>query len=77
MDQYGPDNYMMYKITHNMQVFLMMMCEEFYAKNLPKVLNYKNTQTPMVSSNGCLMLLACGMRDAVTNYYDHIINFLK
>lgn len=77
VDQYGPDNYMMYKIPHNMQVFLMMMCEESYATNLPKVLNYKNTQTPMISSNGCLMLLTCGMRDAVTNYSGDIINFLK
>ena len=77
VDQYGPDNYMMCKIPHNMQEFLMMMCEVSYAANLPKVLGYKNTQTPMISSNGCLMLLVCGMRDAVTNYYGDIISFLK
>ena len=60
-----------------MQEFLMMMCEVPYAEELPKALGYNNPQNPMYSTNGCIMLLACGMRDAVVNYHSDIIRFLK
>lgn len=75
--QFGIENYVLYKVPCHMQEFLMMMCEVSHANDLPDALGYNNTQTPMYSSNGCLMLLACGMRDAAIKYYGDIINFLK
>lgn len=77
IEQFGIENYVLYKVHSHMLEFLMMMCEVSHAAGLPEALGYNYPQTPMFSSNGCLMLLACGMRDAVINYYGEIINFLK
>lgn len=77
INQIGIEEYILYKVPNHMQEFLMMMCEVSHVGDLPKALGYNDPQTPMFSSNGCLMLLACGMRDAVLIYYGDIINFLK
>ena len=77
IDEIGIEKFVLYRIPIHMQEFLMMMCEVAYAEELPKALAYNNPQKPMYSINGCLMLLACGMRDAVVNYYSDIIKFLK
>lgn len=74
---YGIEKYILYKVPTHMLEFLMMMCEVSYAGELAKALGYNNPQVPMYSSNGCLMLIACGMRDAAINYNGDIINFLK
>ena len=77
IDEIGIEKYVLYKIPSHMQEFLMMMCEVPYAEELPKALAYNNAQNPMYSTNGCLMLLVCGMRNAVVNYHSDIIRFLK
>lgn len=77
IDQFGIENYILYKTPKHMQEFLMMMCEVSHAGDLPKALGYNDPLKPMFSSNGCLMLLGCGMRYAAINYYGDIINFLK
>ena len=55
----------------------MMMCEESWAANLPKRLSYKSVGEPMYSDNGCVMVLACGLHDAVTKYSNDIYTFLN
>lgn len=54
-----------------------MVCEESWAANLPKRLSYKSVDKPMYSDNGCVMVLACGLRNAVVKYGDDIYSFLN
>ena len=68
VEQYGVIKFFEYTLSPRIAQFLMMLCEESWATNLPKRLSYKSVGEPMFSDNGCVMVLACGLHDAVTKY---------
>mgnify|MGYP002574897953 CR=1 FL=1 len=77
VEQYNVSKFFEYTLSPRIAQFLMMMCEEDYAANLPKRLSYKDVCEPMFSDNGRVMVLACGLREAVTKYSSEIHDFLK
>lgn len=77
VEQYGVSKFFEYTLSPKIAQFLMMMCEESWAANLPKRLSYKSVDEPMYSDNGCVMVLACGLHDAVTKYSNDIYTFLN
>ena len=55
----------------------MMMCEVNWIAKMPSHLRYNGLDKPIYSGNVCVMILACGMRDAVEKYSQEIYDFLK
>lgn len=76
VELYGASKFFEYTLSPRIAQFLMMVCEESWVANLPKRLSYKSVDKPMYSDNGCVMVLACGLRDAVVKYGNDIYSFL-
>lgn len=77
VEEYGLSNFLEHKLSPKIGKFLMMMCEVDWMGKMAKHLNFKGVDQPIYSDNGCVMILACGMRDAVENYSQEIYDFLK
>lgn len=77
VEEIGLGNFLEYKLSPKIGNFLMMMCEVNWIAKMPSHLRYNGLDKPIYSDNGCVMILACGMRDAVENYSQEIYDFLK
>ena len=74
VEKVGFEHYLSYKIPANMCAFLMGMSDKLNTATLAKDLSFTSNESPYYSSNGNLMVLTGGFKDAAQQV-DDIYNF--
>ena len=75
-DNEALESYITSNVPLQMRNFISKITDANSVRELATQLHYKDTDTPMVSSNGCLMLMVGGFKQAAA-YRDSVYEFLN